>query len=211
MEEIREVGIEKEMFLMSGEDIKEPKKYGFPRDEFEFLVELRSLPSDRFYPVYTTLKAEELQYSLRANKFGMMLDDTPNRLADKEWVDDLWERHNLDRFNDQDFTRNVYPELASKPSHHLGKFDFSKEQYKLTSGIHVHFSSRDADTGEVVDLPIEEIVKQMDVKFFDEVSKAGRNRGEWEPKSHGFEYRSLPADADIYKVLKVAFKVLREA
>lgn len=211
MEEIREIGIEKEMFLVSGKDLKEPKKYGFPRDEFEFLVELRSLPSDRFYPVYTTLKAEELQYSLRANKFGMYIDDTANIFASKSWVDDLWERHNLDRFKDCDYTKNVYPEMRDKESHHFGRFEHTKDLYELTAGIHVHFSSRHAETGEVIELPIEDIVKEMDVKFYNEISKSGRNRGEWEPKAHGFEYRSLPANADIYKVLKVAFKILREA
>jgi len=208
--EVREVGIEKEMFLLSEDDLKEPKEYGFPRDEFEFLVELRSLPSDRFYPVYTTLKAEELQYSLRANKFGMHLDDTPNRLVDKNWVDALWKKHNLDRFNDCDYTKNIYPEMKKKPSYHFGRFDFSDKEYRLTAGIHVHFSSRDAKTGDVIELPIEDIVKAMDVKFADVISDSGRNRGEWEPKPHGFEYRALPANADIYDVLKKSFEVLRE-
>jgi len=198
------------MFLVKEETLKEPKNYGFPRDEFEFLVELRSLPSDRLYPVYTTLQAEELQYSLRANKFGMKLDDVPTKFYNKKWVDDLWERHNLDRFKDCDYTKNVYPELKNKQSHHLGRLDFSKDQYKLTAGIHVHFSSRDADTGEVIELPIERIVKEMDFKFYDEINASGRNRGEWEPKIHGFEYRSLPSNTDIYKVLKSAFEVLRK-
>jgi len=198
------------MFLVKEETLKEPKNYGFPRDEFEFLVELRSLPSDRLYPVYTTLQAEELQYSLRANKFGMKLDDVPTKFYNKKWVDDLWERHNLDRFKDCDYTKNVYPELKNKQSHHLGRLDFSKDQYKLTAGIHVHFSSRDADTGEVIELPVERIVKEMDFKFYEEINASGRNRGEWEPKIHGFEYRSLPSNTDIYKVLKCAFEVLRK-
>ena len=33
--------------------------------------------------------------------------------------------------------------------------------------------------------------------------------GEWEKKTHGFEYRSLPCNVDIYKVLKESFKILR--
>jgi len=210
LSEIKEVGIEKEMFLMSGDVIKEPKSYGFPRDEFEFLVEMRSLPSDRFYPVYTTLKAEELQYSLRANKFGMHLDDDTNKFVSKRWVDDLWKRHNLDRFKDCDCTKNIYPEMKKKPSYHFGRFDFSKDQYKLTAGIHVHFSSRDAETGDVIDLPIEEIVSKMDVSFYDTISVAGRNRGEWESKPHGFEYRALPSNANMYEVLKKSFEILRE-
>ena len=208
--EVREIGIEKELFLVSNEEPKEPRKFGFPRDEFEFLVEIRSLPSDRFYPVYTTLKAEELQYSLRANKFGMKLDDTPNKFIDKPWVDALLQKYNLDRFKDCDYTQNVYPEMKKKQSFHFGRFDVSETQYRLTAGIHVHFSSRDAKTGEVLELPVEKIVRKMDVRFFDIISESGRNRGEWEPKDHGFEYRSLPANADIYQVLKTAFEVLRE-
>lgn len=210
MTEVREIGIEKELFLIGKDHIKEPKKYGFPRDEFEFLVEIRSLPSDRFYPIYTTLKAEELQYSLRANKFNMELDDSPNKLVAKEWVDSLWKKYNLDRFSDCDYTQNVYPEFKDKESFHFGRFDFSKEYYKLTAGMHVHFSSRDADTGEVIELPVEDIVRKMDLRFYDVILDSGRNRGEWEPKSHGFEYRSLPANADVYRVLKESFHILRD-
>lgn len=209
MTEIREIGIEKELFLMQDDIIKEPKLFGFPRDDFEFLVEIRSLPSDRFYPVYTTLKAEELQYSLRANKFGMKLDDKHVKFASRKWVDELWQKYNLYALSD-DFTQNIYPLLQGKQSYHLGKFDFSKDEYKLTAGMHVHFSSRDPETGGVIELPVKKIVKSMDDAFFNEIKYSGRLQGEYEMKSHGFEYRSLPADADVYKVLKTAFRIIRE-
>lgn len=207
--EIREIGIEKECFLIHKNEIMEPRQCGFPKDEFEFLVELRSLPSDRFYPVYTTLMQEELQNSLRANKFGMTLMDTDSLKVPKKWVDKLWNKYNLHRFDDCDCTKNIYGN--KEQSHHFGVLD-TKEPHikKLTAGIHVHFSSRDSNTGEVIDLPIEEIVRKMDKQFRDVIETSGRNLGEWEPKSHGFEYRSLPADADVYKVLKKSFKILRE-
>jgi len=210
IKEIKEIGIEKECFLVSDTKVMEPRLYGFPKDEFEFLVELRSLPSDRFYPVYTSLMQEELQNSLRANKFGMHLKDTPNRLVDKYWVDDLWKKYNLDRFKDCDETQNIYPDMKNKPSHHFGRMECSDTLYKLTAGIHVHFSNRNANTGEVIDLPVEDIVRKMDHNFKHEIHNAGRNLGEYEMKTHGFEYRSLPSNIDIYKVLKIAFKILRE-
>ena len=206
---IKEVGIEKECFLMKGNKIMEPRMFGFPKDEFEFLVELRSLPSDRFYPVYTSLKHEELQYSLRANKFDMELNDEPNKTVTKKFVDDLWNKYNLHRFNDKDFTKNIYND--DNPSHHFGVLSTDKEDNKrLTAGIHVHFSSRDSKTGEVIYLPEEEIIRKMDHNFKHEIHNAGRNLGEYEMKTHGFEYRSLPSNIDIYKVLKIAFKILRE-
>lgn len=208
--EIREIGLEKEMFLLKGEEIQEPRLYGFPKDEFEFLVELRSLPSDRLYPIYTTIQQEELQYKLRANKFGMVLDDTPNRTATSEWVDNLWNKYNLHKFNDCDYTKNVYKYI--KQSHHFGVLDTGHpDTKKLTAGIHIHFSSRDARTGEVIELPIEDIVRRMDHYFKYDIHNAGRNLGEYELKDHGFEYRSLPANTDIFRVLKTAFKVLRKA
>jgi len=204
--EVREIGIEKEMFLIKDDIIKEPKLFGFPRDEFEFLVELRSLPSDRLYPVLTTLHHEELQYKLRANKFGMDLIDSPNKYVKKDWVDNHWEKYNLHRFDDCDYTRNIYDNIHQ--SHHFGVLE-DGDDMRLTAGIHVHFSSRDAKTGEVIQLPIEEIVGMMDESFSFEIDDAKRNKGEWEPKAHGFEYRSLPCNANVLRVLKKSFEILR--
>jgi hypothetical protein len=208
--EIREIGLEKELFLLRGEEIMEPSKFGFPHDEFQFLVEIRSLPSDRLYPVYTTIQQEELQYKLRANKFGMVLDDTPNRTVTKDWVDDLWNKYNLHRFNDCDYTKNIYKN--NKSSHHLGVLDTGHpDTKKLTAGMHVHFSSRGINTGEVIDLPIEDIASQMDEIYSVLIEDSGRIKGEIEQKQHGWEYRSLPANADVYDVLKTSFKILRES
>lgn len=209
MDGIREIGIEKECFLIKNNKIMEPRIYGFPKDEFEFLVELRSLPSDKLYPVYTTLQQEELQYSLRANNFGMELKATDSMIASKKWVDTLWDKYDLHRFNDADYTQNIYGK--PKQSHHFGVLDTSNiNEKKLTAGMHVHFSKRDPKTGKAIELPIEKIVKNMDNIFVKEIKLAGRNLGEWEPKAHGFEYRSLPANIDVYKVLKESFTILRK-
>jgi len=210
MANILEIGLEKEIFLLKNSKIVEPQVYSFLHDIFEFLVEIRSIPSDRFYPVYMTLKEQELQYSLRANKFGLYLDDTPNRLAETKWVEYLWDKYNLHKYEVEDHTKNIYS--TKKQSHHLGvlRTDF-KDTKRLTAGVHVHFSCRDSKTGEKIDLPIEDIVRKMDEKFYDTIVGARRNIGEYEEKeSYGFEYRSLPSDSDIYEVLKTAFKILRE-
>lgn len=205
--EIREIGLEKELFLLSNNRIMEPSKYGFPYDEMGFLVEIRSLPSDRLYPIYTTLEQEELQYSLRANKFGMHLDDSSYLYSEKDWITNIGKKYS-DAWYSIPEAKNIYGDY---PTHHLGVFEESPDCYRLTSGIHVHFSSRDSNTGEVIELPIEEIIKKMDEEFGDIVESNKRVIGEYEIKAHGFEYRSLPSNTDIYKILKVAFEILRNA
>ncbi len=209
MNEIREIGIEKELFLndIKTDTLKEPKLYGFPYDEMGFLVEIRSLPSDRLYPVLTTLAQEEWQYKLRANKFDMELHDWSFAYGDKSWIDDIAERYKIYSF--EDLTQNIYSKDKKVESHHLGIFPEGETCYKLTSGMHVHFSSRDSKTGKVIDLPIEKIVEKMDELFENEILESQRIKGEWEPKIHGFEYRSLPCNINVLKVLKEAFKILR--
>ena len=103
------------------------------------------------------------------------------------------------------YNTNKYPVT----SHHLGVLPNDELTNKLTSGMHIHFSSRDSNTGEVINLPIEKIVKRMDESFKDIICTADRNYGEYELKSHGFEYRSLPCNVDVYRVLKEAFRILR--
>jgi hypothetical protein len=207
MAEIREVGIEKEAFLLKDCVIQEPKRFGFPYDEMGFLIELRSLPSDRLYPVCTTISQEELQYSLRANKFGMIIASTPTMYTNKQFINKIIDTYHILDFPDR--TKNIY---GKTKSHHLGVFmDDDEDTVLLTSGIHVHFSSRDSKTGEVIDLPVEDIVRKMDETFKNDIERTFRVPGEYEMKAHGFEYRSLPCDADLLKVLKYSFKILREA
>ena len=50
----------------------------------------------------------------------------------------------------------------------------------------------------------------MDQKFKLEIEKYDRIKGEWEPKAHGFEYRSLPCNTDIHKILRESFKILKK-
>lgn len=203
--EIREIGLEKELFLLKNNEIMEPSLFGFPFDCMGFLVEIRSLPSDRMYPVITTLFEQELQYKLRANKFGFELKDLPFMLYNNKWVNMIEEKYKIYSF--VDYTRNIY---KTTKSHHTGVFKTENGKYKLTSGIHVHFSNRNIKTGEVLELPIVDIVKKMDEIFAKEIKDTGRIAGEWEPKAHGFEYRSLPCNTDIYKILKESFKILRD-
>ena len=108
----------------------------------------------------------------------------------------------------EDYTKNVY---GTKETHHLGMF-FSGDECLLTSGMHVHFSLTDKK-GKIIPFTedqIKSIVIYMDNIFKEDIERSKRVPGEWEPKEHGFEYRSIPCDADPHLVLEHAFKILRE-
>jgi len=221
MKELREIGIEKECFLLHKGEVMQPKKYGFPYDEMGFLVELRSWQSERLEPIEMSLNLEWIRFKHRADKFGMALSDNPYMNCSKKFVDDIEDTYHISEFPDN--TKNIYNDgwhkgdmelgkLSSFLTHHTGILPEKgvKDCYRLTSGIHVHFSSRNKKTGEVIGLPVEDIVRQMDKAFKDNISDTGRIKGEYELKEHGFEYRSLPCNTDIHKILKESFRILRK-
>jgi len=85
-----------------------------------------------------------------------------------------------------------------------------------TAGLHVHFS----DTQDITDnedrhiayvqrnqMDMPRIIRTFDEAFATEIKEAKRQKGLYELKTHGFEYRSLPASADLFKVLDVLRKL----
>jgi len=213
MNEMREIGIEKEFFLLKkdstlpiDERIIEPKIYEFPSDVFGFLVELRSEPWVHLNTVKMTWDMTKSYWEHRADKFGMLLDDVSNITVSRRKGKYFYNKYGGDRH--LDYTKNIY---GHKETHHLGMF-FNTHTCRLTAGMHVHFSIRDSDCNviEFTKEQIEEIVKTMDEAFKEDIEKEHRIIGEWEPKQHGFEYRSTPANTDVYKVLKTSFAILRK-
>jgi len=198
MKKLLEVGLEKEMFLVKNGRIMEPKLYGFPFDEMGFLVEIRSYPSDNFYPILSSIQEPETLFKLRAKQLGMELIDEPFLETTNKFIQDISKKYRHDEL--PCLTKNIY---GTKSSHHTGIMD-----HKVTSGIHVHFSSRRGI--KVLKLPVEDIVKEIDEKFRVEIEKYNRIKGEWEPKAHGFEYRALPCNTDIHKILEESFKILKK-
>ena len=214
--EFREIGIEREFFMVGKDkEIVEPIKYGFPADAFGFLVELRSEPGAHLDIVKMTWDMTRSYWEHRAMRFGMELLDVPFLFKDNNIGKYFYDKYNAALTTD--YTQNIYntDSKTKLPSHHTGIFFNwwgSTRQCLLTAGMHVHFSIRD-ETGIVVPFTIQqitEIVTYMDNKFENEISTTYRSKGEWEPKAHGFEYRSIPCNANVYKVLQHSFKILRE-
>lgn len=193
------VGIEKEFWLLDLQrQLKEPKTYGFPFDEFGFLVELRTEPYTWEQILIEDFNMQLKKLQTKASRLDFVLSDEPRRLIDKLFVKALSIRYQYSKL--KDLTANIYS--GTKKSHATGiDGEFG------TAGLHVHFSRFDDE--KRVQLPIVEIVKEMDRFFYPCIVNASRNRGEYEIKFYGFEYRSLPANISISTVVKKAFEILR--
>lgn len=203
--ELLEVGLELELFLLDkNKNILEPRLYGFPADEMGFLIELRSWHSSNSDGILKSLRMLEELTRHKAKKIGLYPTKIASLIVPKHFQDYIWKKYRLDTMPDN--TRNVYPE--QKLSHHTG---FLND--KATAGLHVHFSNRIFDfynQGTILELPIEKIVKELDNIFSNDIEKEGRIPGEFELKSHGFEYRSLSSTVDVEKVVEVSLEILNK-
>jgi len=200
-----EVGIEREYFLLdSSGNIVEPALFGFPFDEFGFLVEMRTLPYTSPLALLENLNQLIKAHKAQAEALGLKLHAFHRHPIPKEFIEYLSKKYHYDSLFD--FTANI--NVGTIGSHATG-LEESGEYYIGTAGIHIHFSRKTED-GRRVQLPIYKIVSKMDAKFIEIIRKTRRKLGEYEVKAHGFEYRSLPTNADIEKVINFAFKILKE-
>ena len=198
---LNELGLEKEIWLLDEKgNILEPSLFGFPSDEMGFLIEIRSEHSPSVRDILLSLEIIEEINRSKADRLGLQTIVKHQMDITKEFQDYIYKKYRLDTF--PDFTKNIY---GARESHHTG---FRGD--KATAGLHVHFSRRNTSdrTSEIVQLPIEEIVRQMDNKFKDLIESSGRIPGEYEPKKHGFEYRSLPATAPIREICRFGLSIL---
>jgi len=194
------IGIEREFWLLKGNEIVEPHEYGFPFDEFGFLVEIRTHPYSTPEGLLAELNRLTLAHQAQANALGLRLKLQARHFLGKTLKNYLKKKYAWDSL--PDLTANVYSGVAR--SHAMG-IDGSYG----TAGVHVHFSRHTLDGRQRVQLPIDRIVYAMDARFNDVIARAKRIAGEYEIKVHGFEYRSLPATIDIAEVVKFAFLLFK--
>jgi hypothetical protein len=203
MEFVDEIGLEQEVWLLDKNGkIMEPAIFSFPHDDFGFLIELRTRPYTKPKPVLEDLQKLWDGFSNLAHWFDLELVCRDSMPIDKPLIDYLRVKYNY--FNLHDLTENV--ETGTYKTHATG---ISEDAEKLTAGLHVHFSRKTPD-GRRVQLPIYQIVQCMDGVFAKEIQDAGRIPGEYEVKSYGFEFRSLPATVNPEKVVKNAFNFLEQ-
>jgi len=74
--------------------------------------------------------------------------------------------------------------------------EVKKDNYQ-TAGLHIHFGF----ASKVINIP--KIIKSFDSEFVEEIKQTHRQKGLYEMKPYGFEYRSLPTTVDLLKAIRV--------
>lgn len=220
-----EVGIEREYFLLDSDgNIVEPALFGFPFDEFGFLVEIRTLPYTKTKPLIEELVGLISAHEAQAEKLGLKLRLCHRLSMDGEFVKHLRKKYAWDYLRDT--TANIHNGV--EVSHATGIDRWTNKIIWGTAGLHVHFSRKRIlfPTQRVleypiikrVQLPIDKIVLAMDARFSQPILLSNRIKGEYEIKPYGFEYRSLPADVNVLlgynvslqPVIDFAFSLLKK-
>jgi len=205
---LREIGFEKEYFLVrKNGKLEDPREHGFPVDDSGYLVEARGKPSSDYYQAVFNLLLEEKKLKDFARKIGLKLVAKPNRKFSLKQALKFFQG-----FKPKD-RNNIY-----------GK-ELPEDFFRKTAGLHVHFSEKEPQLFEYEilenskpvtkhfkyfqyqQLDIPNLVRQLDKAFRKEIKRAKRIEGEYRIKKHGFEYRSLPNDVNIWKVLRVINKI----
>lgn len=199
MKIVDKIGIERELFLFDSNDILvEPAIYGFPYDEFGFLIEIRTQPCTHMSALFSDYQARHNALSSMAERLGLHIEVLHEVQMDSKFIKTLSRKYAYDSLLDT--TANIYKDVTK--SHATGLANG-----KGTAGLHIHFSRY--VNGLRAQLPLFEIVKTCDEKFARTIMLSGRNLGEFEIKSHGFEYRSLPADVTLQIPIEFAFKLFK--
>jgi len=194
---IKEIGLEREMWLLdSNNKIVEAPIYNFPADEMGFLVEIRSAWGNGNDYIVETLNSAMQAEENKAQRLGFKIVIAPEMKVTDEWQKYIAEKYKHHLFGDD--TQNIYGK--TEHSHNTGLLPG-----RATAGMHIHFSIWDTEQGnfrKFQQAEIERIVKELDETFKDIILENNRMLGEWEPKKHGFEYRSLPCTASPIYVAK---------
>lgn len=187
------IGLEKEAFLLKdGVPVVVPNE--LPKDDCGLLVEARGQAFTDPTQAIFSLKGAFHDIETKAAKLGFTVDESPIKEIDRDIVRKASRTHTkgLIQF------RNLY-----------GFKDHKHTTKEFPSGIHIsftkerHYSTKDGYQGiinEMFDFP--SLFRYLDKTFKEEIKAAKRNPGFYEIKPDGrIEYRSLPSNIDLNKVL----------
>ena len=198
-------GIELEYFITAGTEIIKPKKVNelfLETDDNPLLGEIRTAPDSNAYIVIGEVlgRIKEIQTSIATMEYVMKI--VPSKVLTPEAYEAMlrdWQYLKTSMHR-----KNLYGKVwASSPM-------------TVNAGLHVHFSdqsgeyfSKDNITKNPIyaQLDIPSMVRYMDKLFAKEITAAKRTIGEYELKAHGFEYRSLPNNVDLWKLAEALKKI----
>jgi len=200
------IGIEKEYFVTKDGKVVEPELMSsIPRDDCGFLAEIRAEPASDEYTVVSNLIAEEWrlrdQISETKDLRGIKLVETPSMNFKME---DVLKFYDAQMIKQKSKVGNIY-----------GK-ELKTTVNNKTAGLHLNFSNhkfaKDGKTIIPLCMDMVDIIQQLDNAFKKEILAAKRPLGCYRIKTYGdgkygFEYRSLPNNIDLRKLVKVLKKL----
>jgi len=187
LKKIVNFGFEREFFLSNGKTfVFLPKDTKIPHDNCGYLAEARGNPSNS--PWYASRlyysAVDQLDWLCHTN--GLKLVNINETVFDPLFVQEIKSKWGIKRNSTAKFL------IGGK-----------KYEYRNRAGFHVHFETKGFFTRK---LRIN-IIKQMDAAFAKEISESQRISGEYEFKPYGFEYRCLPANINVNKLVNVLEKL----
>lgn len=202
------IGLEKEYWCKdaSGNVCEVPK--GVPYDSCGYLAEARGMPFASVEQAVFSLKAEEYRIGRMVENAGLLICDNPIEKLSRSFL------------------------LKNARTHAKGIVSFQNylghENHKLRynqgergAGVHVTFSNEKVyrsayHTKDEVELSYYQnfdwvsIFRKLDVAFKDEIKLAKRLPGFYEVKGNGLvEYRSLPSNVDLMKLIDVLNGIIK--
>jgi hypothetical protein len=195
-------GLEKEFFVMPNGTTNSPilVPSNIPKDECGYLAEARGLPSPSIEQAVYSVKAECYRIETLLETQNLIADDTPILKISKELLIAA-QRQNvkgLIQYN------NLYGHQCHK-----------NKANEVTASVHISFTKPETsirnDTAFTYNAMFDyvDIFKKLDAAFAEEIKAAKRNPGFYEIKQDGrIEYRSLPSDVNLHKVIDVINKII---
>lgn len=189
------IGLEKEFFLIKNDKFTIVPSEGFPFDDSGLLTEARSQAFNSPEEAVFSLQADIFRLDQLAFSHGIKLLDQPIAIIDRD-------------------TRLLASRKFQKgltKYQNLYNFKHHKNNSKETpAGIHISFTRPETFNNDKGTFTYNrmfdwvQLFKFLDQEFKQEIKEAKRNPGFYELKPDGrIEYRSLPANTDLVKIINV--------
>lgn len=195
MSSITSFGLEREYFVRDQRTGQFTLATTLPHDACGYLAEARSEPHTDPLVCRHLLNAAHERLDAQAVRAGLALVLAPTVELPNE------------------FRRTCLRRFGKNPSKAYFMTGRTYTHSQPRAGLHVHFGSMQTFSygrGEAAgtftysgQLNLPRIIWFMDRAFRDGIKAARRVPGEYELKDYGFEYRSLPADVSLDKVVRV--------
>jgi len=198
------IGLEKEFFLLKDGKPQPLTNLGLPCDECGWLVEARGGPHVSIIDAVFSLKSSiyKIERTLAAINAKLPADEPPYVLSDEPVM-------KIDRAVKVKCARTFAKGLISYQNLH-GYESHRNAVSEGTAGVHVSFTKSQAVFHDKkryeyhcnFDWP--QIFMKLDKAFAEEIKASKRRPGFYELKTDGrVEYRSLPANVDLDKLINV--------